>query len=117
MRRVPQVSAFFATALASIVVALAVSCSSSNSSSSGTNPTPGGTGGTCGGNGCQNGQTCVPSFGCTQCSADGDCPAAEHHCISGRCVGCASNADCSGATPVCYPLDHTCHATCTATTC
>ncbi|MDH5674368.1 MAG: DUF3344 domain-containing protein [Myxococcales bacterium] len=49
------------------------------------------------------------------CQNDGDCPAAEPHCLIAesadafnRCVVCIDDGHCSGTTPVCSPSDHSC---------
>ncbi|MGA7124065.1 MAG: hypothetical protein WBY94_28440, partial [Polyangiaceae bacterium] len=54
----------------------------------------------------------VPA-GCVDCLTNAQCPKATNVCLAGTCVACATSADCAGtSTPVCWPSNHTCHASC-----
>jgi hypothetical protein len=95
----------------------------------GTGATTGTTGGTSGGDAgganpctdgtylCFGGQLCDPAVGCVQCLTNANCPPAGAGnatlkvCVLGSCEVCGANTDCA-AGQVCYPSNHTCHASC-----
>src|SRR5580693_136042 len=68
---------------------------------------------------CFAGQLCDPALGCVQCETNANCPppgaaaAGAKVCVLGSCEVCGTNADCA-AGEVCFPSNHTCHASCVA---
>jgi hypothetical protein len=98
-----------------IAIALAAACGGSSSTLGGAGGGPGGGSAVCGPNGtntCRPNQQCDPTLGCVECTSDSQCPAVARFCLAGGCVTCKSDTDCGGATPACWPADHTCHAAC-----
>jgi hypothetical protein len=78
---------------------------------------PVGTGALCGVNGrddCGPFQVCDAILGCVACARDDDCTLASPRCVGGACVECADAGDCPASAPSCWPKDHACHPTCTA---
>src|ERR1700687_2498672 len=97
-------------------IGLAAACGGSSGSTLGGAGGPAGGSAGCGPNGtnaCQPNQQCDPTLGCVECTSDSQCPAISRFCQAGSCVVCRRDADCSsGATPACWPADHTCHPAC-----
>jgi hypothetical protein len=68
---------------------------------------------------CFGAQVCDPALGCVQCLSSATCPPAGAAnadlkvCVLGSCDACGTNADCPTG-QVCYPSNHTCHASCDA---
>jgi hypothetical protein len=68
---------------------------------------------------CFGDQLCDPALGCVQCLSNPNCPPAGAGnadlkvCVLGSCELCGADTDCPTG-QVCYPNNHTCHASCTA---
>jgi len=68
---------------------------------------------------CFGAQLCDPALGCVQCLTNTNCPPAGAGnadlkvCVLGSCEVCGADTDCPTG-QVCYPKNHTCHASCTA---
>jgi hypothetical protein len=93
--------------------------SSSGSGGSSSGSSSGGTGDAGPEAGQDAGTLCTPPGvpgnppGCVPCFNDTNCPTTAPHCLNSACVTCRTSNDCgSGTTPVCYPNNHTCRASC-----
>ena len=68
---------------------------------------------------CNPAQKCDPALGCVQCLTNANCPpggagnANLKVCVLGSCEVCGADSDCATG-QVCYPSNHTCHASCLA---
>jgi hypothetical protein len=68
---------------------------------------------------CNAAQKCDPTLGCVECLTNANCPpggagnANLKVCVLGNCAVCGADTDCPTG-DVCYPSNHTCHASCLA---